>query len=145
MTRRQMLARFGGASVLFQFAFASDRPGGLIINSARPKDYEMPARGFLNWITPVDEFFVRCHHYVPDVNVVDWRLKVDGLVSSPRRTGMLLRNIAAVHTARYLLSDETDLAGSASIAGTARHSPRSREPRFKSPAPRKVEEISPCR
>src|SRR5205085_3275793 len=83
MTRRQMLARFGGASVLFRFAFASDRPGDLIIDSARPKDYEMPDQGFLNWITPVDEFFVRCHHYVPDVNVVVWRLKVDGLVSSP--------------------------------------------------------------
>ena len=29
---------------------------------------------------------------------------------------MLLRNIAAVHTARYLLADETDLAGSALLA-----------------------------
>jgi DMSO/TMAO reductase YedYZ molybdopterin-dependent catalytic subunit len=78
-----MLALFGSAGVFSRFAFASDRPGGLIINSAKPKDYEMPDQGFLNWITPVNEFFVRCHHYVPDVKVLDWRLKVDGLVSSP--------------------------------------------------------------
>src|SRR6202011_5988037 len=50
------------------------------------------------------------------VRLVTGLLARGGLVCSPRRTGMLLRNIAAVHTARYLLSDETDLAGSALLA-----------------------------
>ena len=52
------------------------------------------------------------------VRLVTGLLARGGLVCSPRRTGMLLRNIAAVHTARFLLSDETDLAGSALLALT---------------------------
>ena len=52
------------------------------------------------------------------VRLVTGLLARGGLVCSPRRTGMLLRNIAAVHTARYLLADETDLAGSAWLALT---------------------------
>jgi hypothetical protein len=50
------------------------------------------------------------------VRLVTGMLARAGLVCSPRRAGMLLRNIAAVHTARYLLGDETDLAGSAWLA-----------------------------
>jgi sulfite oxidase len=82
MTRRKMLALFGSAGFFPHFAFASDQPGGLIINSARPKDYEMPEQAFQNWITPVAQFFVRCHDYGPHVSLADWRLKLDGLVNN---------------------------------------------------------------
>jgi MoxR-like ATPase len=52
------------------------------------------------------------------VRLVTGLLARGGVVCSPRRTGMLLRNIAAVHTARYLMADETDLAASALLALT---------------------------
>jgi sulfite oxidase len=50
----------------------------MIVRSARPEDLEMPLDGFSTWITPVDRFFVRSHHYVPKVDVASWRLTVDG-------------------------------------------------------------------
>src|SRR5271154_6545124 len=56
---------------------------GMIVRSSRPEDLETPLDGFLDWITPVDRFFVRSHVYTPKVQLSDWRLKVDGLVDRP--------------------------------------------------------------
>jgi len=64
-------------------ALSSNSRDGLIINSAKPKDYEMALTGFQNWITPVDQFFVRCHHYVPEVKLPEWKLEVGGEVNQP--------------------------------------------------------------
>ncbi|MEO8662907.1 MAG: molybdopterin-dependent oxidoreductase, partial [Bryobacteraceae bacterium] len=50
----------------------------MIVLSKRPEDLEMPLDGFSTWITPVDRFFVRSHHYVPKVDLATWRLTVDG-------------------------------------------------------------------
>lgn len=81
MTRRTLLALSAGG-LLPRLSGAG--PGaGLIVNSARPKDYEMKLEGFGDWITPVEDFFVRCHHYLPEVKVADWRLDVGGLVDRP--------------------------------------------------------------
>jgi DMSO/TMAO reductase YedYZ molybdopterin-dependent catalytic subunit len=54
-----------------------------IVRSARPEDLEMPADGFSDFITPIERFFVRTHVAVPKVDVEQWRLKVEGHVSSP--------------------------------------------------------------
>ncbi len=54
------------------------------MNSTRPKDYEMSLSGFNDWITPDQHFFIRSHHYTPDVQLSAWSLKIDGLVDNPQ-------------------------------------------------------------
>ena len=56
---------------------------GMIVRSARPEDLEMPPDGFLDYITPIERFYVRSHHYEPRVDIASWRLKVDGEVGTP--------------------------------------------------------------
>jgi DMSO/TMAO reductase YedYZ molybdopterin-dependent catalytic subunit len=82
LTRRKLLAIAAGSTLLRRRAFGDPTPG-LIVNSARPKDYEMTLAGFKEWITPAADFYVRNHHYTPDVNLADWNLRVDGVVNSP--------------------------------------------------------------
>jgi DMSO/TMAO reductase YedYZ molybdopterin-dependent catalytic subunit len=55
----------------------------MIVRSARPQDLEMPLTGFLDFITPINRFFVRSHVAVPSVSLSEWRLKVEGHVSTP--------------------------------------------------------------
>ena len=63
---------------------AEDRPKrDMLVRSARPEDLEMPVSGFANYITPIEHFFVRTHVYAPTVNLSDWRLKVEGEVTTP--------------------------------------------------------------
>jgi DMSO/TMAO reductase YedYZ molybdopterin-dependent catalytic subunit len=66
------------------FLTAQDRvKNELMVRSVRPEDLEMPLSGFADYVTPVDQFFVRTHVYVPTVSLNDWRLKVDGEVATP--------------------------------------------------------------
>jgi MoxR-like ATPase len=60
-----------------------------------------------------DEFGPQLATYV---RLVTSLLARGGLQCSPRRGGMLLRNIAAVHAARHVLAARTDLADSAWLA-----------------------------
>jgi sulfite oxidase len=56
----------------------------MIARSSRPEDLEMPLSGFNQWITPIDQFFVRTHTYTPEPpNIGEWRLKLDGVVNQP--------------------------------------------------------------
>ncbi|HEY6346039.1 MAG TPA: molybdopterin-dependent oxidoreductase [Bryobacteraceae bacterium] len=55
----------------------------MLVRSVRPQDLEMPLSGFADSITPVEYFFVRTHVYAPAVKLNDWRLRVEGEVSSP--------------------------------------------------------------
>jgi sulfite dehydrogenase len=55
----------------------------MLVRSTRPEDLEMPLSGFSDSITPVEHFFVRTHVYVPQVNLSEWRLKVEGEVATP--------------------------------------------------------------
>src|SRR5262245_12547534 len=57
--------------------------GGMIVLSTRPEDLEMPLSGFDHYITPVEQFFVRTHVSVPQVDIRTWRLRVEVEVSSP--------------------------------------------------------------
>ena len=77
LNRRNLLLT-GAAAFLSRTA-----PAELITLSPRPVDLEMPAEGFINEITPVDQFFVRCHTYTPEVKLADWKLEVAGLVERP--------------------------------------------------------------
>ena len=59
------------------------RKGDLLVRSVRPEDLEMQLSGFADYLTPNDQFFVRTHVYVPTVSLNEWRLMVDGEVSTP--------------------------------------------------------------
>ncbi len=76
-TRRTLLAGLG-ASLLW-----GGPKTGMRVLSSRPEDFEMPMEGFGSWITPLDKFFIRSHHYTPDVKLRDWKLSVVGKVSTP--------------------------------------------------------------
>src|SRR5437867_1504088 len=60
----------------------------MTVRSVRPEDLEMPPSGFADFITPVELFFVRTHVAVPRVEIADWRLKVEGHVSTPLTLSM---------------------------------------------------------
>src|SRR5438093_1171207 len=64
------------------------KPDDMIVRSARPEDLEMGASGFADFITPIEQFFVRTHVPVPRVDISQWRLKVEGYVSLPLTLSM---------------------------------------------------------
>lgn len=68
-----------------EFLFAALQ---MIVRSGRPEDLEMPLSGFTDFITPVENFFVRTHVAVPNVDVSNWRLKVEGHVATPLTISM---------------------------------------------------------
>ena len=55
----------------------------MIIHSRRPEDYEMPIDGFLQAITPTESFYVRSHHYTPQVDAERFALHVSGEIAVP--------------------------------------------------------------
>lgn len=55
----------------------------MIIHSRRPEDYEMPIEGFLQSITPTESFYVRSHHYTPQVDAERFALHVSGEIAGP--------------------------------------------------------------
>jgi DMSO/TMAO reductase YedYZ molybdopterin-dependent catalytic subunit len=55
----------------------------MIVRSVKPEDLEMPPSGFDDYITPIEHFYVRTHVLVPEVNLRDWRLRVEGQVQTP--------------------------------------------------------------
>src|ERR1700733_8257431 len=73
------------AAVLSRVLRGADQadPSRMNVRSPRPEDLEMPLDGFIDWITPIDRFFVRCHTYTPKVNLNEWSLKIDGVVEQP--------------------------------------------------------------
>src|SRR5713101_3659338 len=80
MIPRRKFLLLAGAALLR----GEDRPKrDMLVRSVRPEDLEMPLSGFSDYITPIEHFFVRTHVYVPRVSLSDWRLKVDGEVTTP--------------------------------------------------------------
>lgn len=76
MGRRGLLAALGSSLLL------GAPKTGMKVLSSRPEDLEMPMEGFGTWITPVERFFVRSHHYTPEVKLADWKLSVGGKVAN---------------------------------------------------------------
>jgi sulfite oxidase len=82
LTRRKLFLA-AAAAALPQLGSPADL-AKMIVRSSRPEDLEMPLQGFNQWITPVDQFFVRCHTYIPDPpKLEEWLLKLDGVVNQP--------------------------------------------------------------
>ena len=82
LTRRGLLLT-GTAALLSRRDIAAESSPGLTTLSPSPKDLEMPVEDFIDEITPVKHFFVRCHTMIPQVNLAEWKLEIAGLVEHP--------------------------------------------------------------
>lgn len=85
LNRRHLLAMMAAATTPFSSG-ASKKD--MIVRAARPEDLEMPMTGFRNAITPIENFFVRSHHYMPKVDLNDWRLSIGGEITKPQTLTM---------------------------------------------------------
>ncbi|MBA2742789.1 MAG: sulfite oxidase [Chthoniobacterales bacterium] len=56
---------------------------GLINRGEEPLNLEMPFSALATWITPNEQFYVRCHFPVPQIDSATWRLQVEGAVAQP--------------------------------------------------------------
>ncbi len=73
----------GAAALLSQGNHAAGPSVSLITLSPSPKDLETPVEAFIDEITPVEHFFVRCHTLVPQTTLAEWKLEIAGLVDHP--------------------------------------------------------------
>src|ERR671922_2850332 len=56
----------------------------LLVRSLRPPDYESPVALLDSFITPTDNFYVRCHLPVPaTLDAASWTLQMEGEVATP--------------------------------------------------------------
>ncbi len=78
MNRRMFFGAIGGGV----FGAATPKRADMIIHNATQEGFEMPAAGYVDWITPIDRFFIRSHHNTPKVELAQWRLAVGGQVAT---------------------------------------------------------------
>lgn len=57
-------------------------PQGLIIRGEEPLNLEMPFSTLRDFVTPNEQFYVRCHFPVPTIDLRSWKLCIEGAVSS---------------------------------------------------------------
>ncbi len=55
----------------------------MILREKYPVNLEMPFGSVDGFITPVERFYVRCHHPIPEIDAETWRLKIEGEVENP--------------------------------------------------------------
>lgn len=55
----------------------------MIVREKEPVNLEMPFGSLDSFITPVERFYVRCHHPLPQIEPGTWRLKIAGEVDHP--------------------------------------------------------------
>ena len=59
------------------------KENGLIIRTDEPVNLEMAFSDLDSFITPNEQFYVRCHFPIPEINGRDWRLRIEGAIASP--------------------------------------------------------------
>lgn len=84
LSRRDLFRMAAASAALPALAFDGPRAAkhDMIVRSARPEDLEMPLDGFQSYLTPIDRFFVRSHHYEPSIELASWNLQVEGQVAN---------------------------------------------------------------
>ncbi len=55
----------------------------MIIREKEPANLEMPFGRLDGFITPNEQFYIRSHFPVPEIDLATWRLKIEGAVNSP--------------------------------------------------------------
>jgi DMSO/TMAO reductase YedYZ molybdopterin-dependent catalytic subunit len=70
----------------------------LIIRGEEPLNLEMPFSTLEDWLTPNDQFYVRCHFPVPQIDARNWRARVEGAVTAPLELSLEELQQFPVHT-----------------------------------------------
>ncbi len=55
----------------------------MIIREKEPANLEMPFGTLAGWITPNEQFYIRSHFPVPEIDRATWRLRIEGAVDCP--------------------------------------------------------------
>jgi DMSO/TMAO reductase YedYZ molybdopterin-dependent catalytic subunit len=55
----------------------------MIIREKEPANLEMPFGSLDGWLTPNELFYIRSHFPVPEIDLADWQLRVEGAVECP--------------------------------------------------------------
>jgi len=55
----------------------------MIIREKEPVNLEMPFATLDGFLTPNEQFYVRCHFPIPQIDAKEWRLKIEGAVDRP--------------------------------------------------------------
>lgn len=56
---------------------------GVITRQTSPDNFEFPFHALNSFLTPNEQFFVRSHFAVPEIDAKEWRLTIDGEVEHP--------------------------------------------------------------
>ena len=80
MTNRRLFLSALAAAPLTWSADTPKRDGRVL--STRPFDIEMDMAGFADYLTPIDRFYVRTHHYTPNMKAETYQLEVAGEVNN---------------------------------------------------------------
>jgi DMSO/TMAO reductase YedYZ molybdopterin-dependent catalytic subunit len=77
----------------------TSRPAnGLISRGETPLNLEMPFSSLDQFVTPNEQFYVRCHFPIPEIDDAAWRLKIEGAVESPAEWSLADLRQMANHT-----------------------------------------------
>src|SRR6478736_8642565 len=71
----------------------------MIIREKEPANLEMPFSALDGVITPNDQFYVRSHFPVPQIDLATWRLRIEGALDRPREyshADLLARSLVTV-------------------------------------------------
>lgn len=71
----------------------------MIIREKEPANLEMPFSALDGLITPNDQFYVRSHFPVPEIDLACWRLRIEGAVDRPREyshADLLARSLVTI-------------------------------------------------
>jgi DMSO/TMAO reductase YedYZ molybdopterin-dependent catalytic subunit len=60
----------------------------MITREKEPPNLEMRFSALESFVTPNEQFYIRCHFPIPKINEREWRLKVEGKVARPFETTM---------------------------------------------------------
>jgi DMSO/TMAO reductase YedYZ molybdopterin-dependent catalytic subunit len=60
---------------------------GLIVRERTPENLEFPFSALNSLFTPTEQFFIRSHFAVPELEVDSWRLVIEGQVKDPYEIG----------------------------------------------------------
>lgn len=84
ITRRDFVRTALAAPLFAGWTRAEDHPfPGLIVRVRQPQNLEFPVSELKDAIVPNEQFYVRNHFPVPELDVKKWKLKIEGAVSKP--------------------------------------------------------------
>src|SRR5262245_53051651 len=105
LTRRDFVRTAVAGTFFAGFSRAEDHPfPGLIVRAHQPRNLEFPVSELKDTIVPNEQFFVRSHFAVPEINVKTWKLKVEGAVEKPLE--LSIDEIAQLQTSKLTATIE---------------------------------------